>query len=48
MCKKKKYKVPSRYDYLEYERRKRELADKYGYGEKYNAEIQKLINELGI
>jgi hypothetical protein len=48
MCKKKKNKGPSRYDYLEYERRKRELADKYGYGERYKKEIQKLIDELGI
>jgi hypothetical protein len=48
MCKKRKSRVPSRYDYLEYNRRKQELADKYGYGERYKREIQKLIDELGI
>lgn len=48
MCKKKKYRMPSRYDYLEYERRKREAADRYGYGARYDAEIRKIAKELGI
>lgn len=48
MCKKRKSRVPSRYDYLEYERRKKELADRYGYGARYEKEIRKLIDELGI
>jgi len=46
MCIKKKYRVPSRYDYVEYERMKNEVADRYGYGVRYDAEIRKIAKEL--
>jgi len=48
MRKKRKHSVPSRHEYLEYERRKKELWLKHGPGQEYDKALTELINELGI